>query len=665
MIYTIELLRWNISNDGTNPIPTTKGINDALAWAYSQGYETVKLPAGEYLIDKDSYIQMVNDTHFLLDEKAVVRKQANSYPEYKTLYIGPFVKNVTISGGTFIGDRAQHDFSTGGTHEFGYGIITEGGINLVIDRVTIHDFTGDGVFIGGQDQYVNTLFQADFAQGGIDDNGKLIADPNTIRSISSKLSVSGNAILQTRRLFQLARQQNLASEFFNAYFYKADGTFLSSVKNARFVFSEVPIPADASYFYITVPNVGTTGVQVGLYAQALAKRVIVQNCDIFNNRRQGISVVGAWHVLIDNSVIHDINGTSPQSGIDLEGGFFPNSEVRITNNTFYRNTAYDVILFDGMDILVQGNWMGSQGGAIGLAASKARYYQVIGNTFDRTPIYADGQDGRLEDNTVIGEEVNVYGTNITVDGITLYNNTLTVKTTVPYGAALMNARLVNATLSIQNNPVHVANVDIVRGTVLGTVSNGACTFDNLTVSNYDSKRGINLPQGIYHGCTFQYGPDTDVGWYGASVQQPGKYTLNGCSFRMKTTALDIGHPDAEVILQNCTFDIDADIGYGKAALYIRAAKSVEADNNVINANQITATNVALIKVNEYGAGTRPFDVASVVLLGNSVHANIAASGISTVEAGTGAPGYIVANNLLTNCTLNLKANDWNVNNLVL
>lgn len=55
---TIELARWNISNDGTHPDETTDGINAALEALVEEGCGRVRLPTGHYAIGKklsDSY----------------------------------------------------------------------------------------------------------------------------------------------------------------------------------------------------------------------------------------------------------------------------------------------------------------------------------------------------------------------------------------------------------------------------------------------------------------------------------------------------------------------------------------------------------------------------------------------------------------------------------
>jgi len=59
-IYELELKRWNVSNNGTRPNETTKGINDAFSWAKENGYRTFSIPDGTYSIAKGN---AENDSH--------------------------------------------------------------------------------------------------------------------------------------------------------------------------------------------------------------------------------------------------------------------------------------------------------------------------------------------------------------------------------------------------------------------------------------------------------------------------------------------------------------------------------------------------------------------------------------------------------------------------
>ncbi len=107
-----NLSRWGVYNDGTHALETTKGINSALKCAKENGYKSFKVPDGTYLIakgskpaDSEARINIVSGMDFLLSNKAVLKKETNEFEIYSVLYLGANVKNVTVRGGTYIGDR--------------------------------------------------------------------------------------------------------------------------------------------------------------------------------------------------------------------------------------------------------------------------------------------------------------------------------------------------------------------------------------------------------------------------------------------------------------------------------------------------------------------------------------------------------------------------------
>ena len=75
----------------------------------------------------------------------------------------------------------------------------------------------------------------------------------------------------------------------------------------------------------------------------------VIDCTFEENRRQGISFVGAGdNYLIKNCNIGKIQGTDPQSGIDVEvEASEPLKHLCIDNCNFYDNKKFDICLFNG------------------------------------------------------------------------------------------------------------------------------------------------------------------------------------------------------------------------------------------------------------------------------------------------------------------------------
>lgn len=215
-VYVIDNKQFGISNDKTNARATTDGINAALREAKAQGHTTIKLAKGEYLIECTGNNRWVLPTDGIivpsditLDlSEAKIYLKPNDYEIYGLLQLIN-VENVTIIGGHLVGDRYEHSYEVGKSHEYGFGVQIISSTNVTIKDMKIEGMTGDAVIL--------------ISEGGKPSN-----------------------------------EQN------------------------------------ANY------NVTVTG------------------CELFDCRRQGISVVNAVGVEIANNKIYNIHGTAPQFGIDVE-----------------------------------------------------------------------------------------------------------------------------------------------------------------------------------------------------------------------------------------------------------------------------------------------------------------------------------------------------------
>ncbi len=81
------------------------------------------------------------------------------------------------------------------------------------------------------------------------------------------------------------------------------------------------------------------------------------NNDIYNNRRQGISIVGGVRIEIKDNEIHHISGTSPQFGIDIEGPGRVDEDILIQSNYFHHNTGGDIVNATGENVYILDNIM--------------------------------------------------------------------------------------------------------------------------------------------------------------------------------------------------------------------------------------------------------------------------------------------------------------------
>ncbi|MDR6878650.1 right-handed parallel beta-helix repeat-containing protein [Bacillus sp. 3255] len=673
-VYELELDRWQIYKDNSHAAETTDGFNKALQWAHAQGYNVFKVPAGTYLIakgtdgqwDSRGRINMVSDMTFWLDDKAVIQKETNGFASYSTLFIDVGVKNITIKGGTYRGDRDTHNYSSGGTHESGYGILTKGASNVIIDGVKTLNFTGDGICISGGTGTMQDLYEKDFESGAIDDSGKLVPDSTKVRTKTSwKLT---HPSYDLTKAVVIDNAQRLSNNF-DIYFYKADGSFLSKAKQQT-QGEYIPIPIGSDSIRLAFKGSIQKGQYLEIWNRIQSTDVVVQNSESAFNRRQGLTIGGGKNVVVQNSSFHDIGGkggTPPMAGIDVEGGAgengYINENITIKNSNFYNNTRYDVIFYDGYTGTLEGNQLASVG-AIGLAVSDPFHGATIkNNVFEGTSIYA-AHDVTFIENEMNGSLTNFQGPNISIKGMKVTNTNFSISSSVPFGVTASDVvinitqRTANAGLSIWKNPVHLTNITINGAPSLRSVSGGQVEgniFDNLIVNDYNSTYGLDLPPGTYNNCVFS-GPN-DGGKAVPRVGQTGKYVFNKCSFT-GYGGIQAGNTALDLMVSNSTFRTTGN----SAAISVDSANKVNIENNVIVAEGITSDKTEIIKMNDYWQRDKPYDILSATIKGNTITSNTQAIGISTIYSGIGAPAFNISNNTLNMVKYELKANDINANN---
>nr|WP_319397673.1 right-handed parallel beta-helix repeat-containing protein [uncultured Carboxylicivirga sp.] len=191
--------------------------------------------------------------------------------------------------------------------------------------------------------------------------------------------------------------------------------------------------------------------------------VTVRNCNIFNNRRQGISIVGGVRVLIEDNEIHHTNGTAPQFGIDIESLSYESKDIIIRKNYFHHNAGGDFVNADGRNVLFENNTLeegdgnrnidgpivfwknadqtirnntmyvrnGSVNGKVGIIGysnnnpktNSATSY-ILNNYFDGCGLYVyKSADMVIKDNTILNGYVCVYQyVNLTIENNEVYHD---------------------------------------------------------------------------------------------------------------------------------------------------------------------------------------------------------------------------------------------------
>jgi hypothetical protein len=665
-VYHLELDRWGIHNDGTHPSETTKGINEALQWAHQNNYSQFNVPSGTYLIAKDSQIDMVSDIKFELAKDTVLQKEPNGSPGYTLLHIGPGINNVTLKGGTYKGDKVEHDYSSGGTHEGGYGILTSGASNIIIEGIKSINFTGDGLAIGSMGKLIDEYYADDFIHGGVDASGEMKEDKNKVRLENIPLT---DPYFDIQNTFQFIHQQNMPKDSLSyvAFFYDQAGRFLSkydtNTTNTPVGWGLTPIPENADYMHVVfdMPQV-PKDIYIEFWMQGVSKNIIVKDSEFAYNRRQGITVGGAQNVLIENNKIHDMKGTAPESGIDLEAGYNLNDTVTIKDNHFYNNNAYDLILYDGRNALVEGNLFESK--SIGLAISEPfKYAEIKNNTFNGARIYAYNY-ATFKGNEMTDALAAFLGHDLVIDGMVFTDTLVNLASSKPFGIQGSNITVKNTEkkhtqFGVNKNPIHLKNVTIEGSAALDSFSGNApdgSIFDNLKVIGYERTQ---MPRGTYTNCVFESAADKS----GPAVNNTGTYEFNNCQFTSTKSGFEInnvhGMPDI-VALRNSTISVTGD---NSSSISIQAGKKVLIENNTMKSNLIPNKHLAVIKVGGYWDKDNKAKMADLKIKGNYIGSNDKdVIGISTIHAGSNAPSFHIEGNILENSSLELTPMEINKKN---
>lgn len=108
---------------------------------------TIEIPDGVYLVHatgSTGALRPHSHQRLELSDGAVIQHAPTAADEYEILQILG-VADVTVTGGTLVGDRDGHLGTTG---EWGHGVSVRSSTNVTIEGVTARDFWGDGFYIG-------------------------------------------------------------------------------------------------------------------------------------------------------------------------------------------------------------------------------------------------------------------------------------------------------------------------------------------------------------------------------------------------------------------------------------------------------------------------------------------------------------------------------------
>ncbi|MDR6878649.1 right-handed parallel beta-helix repeat-containing protein [Bacillus sp. 3255] len=636
--YLIELNKWLIKNDGTDSANTTKGINDALNWANSQGINHCILPSGTYglKINSTSFscIVIPSEMHFEMANGCILQLESNSSPWYKIFDLTG-VTNAKISGGTIIGDKKSHIYQIGVKFVRG-GVNADGSLNNnpnfirseVIDRYqnpgllkTFRLWSINGVTTTGYSfyQYKDTVSSSTLA--GFRTNGQFapaaptgrgwFADIQNANKMVFVIDITSSPLTdaQIAQINAKVDAQNYTHEW---------GYGIGLAGSNHVEINDVDISnctGDAiftSWLEYHTNSADYTQEQMGSY-------IYIHNCNLHHCRRQGISVAGSTDVTIVNNKIHHIgkaddgvteDGTAPMFGIDVESmwtetniptwrpelnqtGLELNTRIYIKDNYIYTNSRGHFVNADGINIVLENNTF--EGYNVGGISS-----------------YPNNMYVRYLNNVLIGCELVVKGDNY-VNGTVCYNGNVKI-------ADIMGAVITNC--QIKNGLFYGSSVYGYFGTPSVDISTGTFTYSS--------------PHGMGNGAKISFeqwvgkvptGVSVDKLYYTVNIK-PNSFqvseTLNGAPVKLT----DAGVPGFNISRFN----------YGRCYISdITVERDWRTDNTLAPNFQLLLTGGVIrnITVKNYDLDIRP--------PANYVGRPITVDGVTLIEGGANFEGCHLSN----------------------
>ncbi|MGE7602915.1 right-handed parallel beta-helix repeat-containing protein [Peribacillus sp. NPDC097675] len=671
--YVLDLERWGVKNNGTDAVNTSKGLNSALAWASREGYVEFVLPKGTYLIDENNPIQPQSFMTFNLGG-SVLRINDNSLIAYAILSIKNKQQYVRVTNGKIEGDRYNHNYTSGGTHEFGVGIELKQGVSYIsLDNLEIFNTTGDAIIaitsyggIGGGYPSIS----GNLENGGINTtDGTLVANTKRIRTkvklpIVTQILNTGYFGLYGDSYGGIGKE--ITTDTYDIIFYKSNDTFLTSVTNVHF-FDEVEVPFGASYaravlHQSSIPS--KNGNTIVVRTPEFPKHVYIEKCNLHHCRRLGIAICGVKHFYVRGCEIHHISGTSPAGAIDIEDGYDLNQYIYLEKNNIYDNPSYNIIVVAGRHINITNNKLKQGIFTVNSGVNKTilnnNYFHDVGPRLSGDTIFSDNHlfNCRM---LLLGEK------EVLLENCFFHNSPINFGKTKAYVAQVNNCKFSydedfygatenpGSPLIFSVEPQSISDC-IFEGSGVETftvVPSGTYGWHLTNVIFKDIKhrdnRLIRLPAGTYIGCRF-----INTGRLGEGLSaSKSVYEFHNCYFEWEGYSLFyMGTSDIinHFKINNCYFN-------GKTnAFYLRGAwGNLDFQNNVFNYSSSSSIGPMIELVNT-------ITVESLTITNNRFISNN--SLIAVYSEGSPNVPLLFKDNILQNVQIRLNNKHVKLNNYI-
>ncbi len=286
-------------------------IQKAIDHAFTNKIGIVAIPDGEYEIEVTTPrgILLRDNIHLKLSKNAVLKALPSSSANYSVVRIHN-AGNVIISGGTILGERDEHNGTTG---EWGHGIDIWNSTNVEMKDISIKNCWGDGIYItaGSEDVLMSNV----------------ICDNNRRQGLSV---INVNGLIIKDCVFKNTHGTHPQSGIdFEPNPNSKDSVTNVLIENCSFL-----------------NNAGRGLLLVGAYGTVTNIKAV--NC-IMDNNPVGVSLRFAGATKIDLSDLKIIN--SATDGLQITEGA---NDVNISNVNIENSTTRSIRLTDAVNIKLSG-----------------------------------------------------------------------------------------------------------------------------------------------------------------------------------------------------------------------------------------------------------------------------------------------------------------------
>lgn len=573
--YGVDIQKFNINNNGLNPIETSKGINDALNYAAKNKYDKITFPKGEYCISEENPITMVSN--LIVDLNGSTFKINDNGLQHYTVIDFSNCSNSQLINGIILGDKETHDYKTiEGSHEWTCGIVFNNCDNCILDNVTVSSFPGYGISSSLGENLSDLIIgvtKDNLSIGNISDKGKLNSKRGTIRTIDplNISNVGGEFELGYNKGYM--GYPYMQSKEYSAYFYDENMKFISKVDNCK-QYKKVLIPDNAKYVHFVfkqdyVPERGDTdfnGTTVFLTNYSSPNNITIKNCLIEKNKSLGMGICGGYNWNIENNMFKENGGGAPGYAIDLEDGWEYMDSFLFKNNKFIDNNN-DIVSCAGDNIIFENNSFTSTVYMWGRTTN----YKFLNNSFSNIAMninYEYSTDTECSGNTYNNCRITITSKN--KDAEFNINNENIIDThvnTMPENVSIIDSKITAD--NIDNIRVYGNFKDCHISKVTGSLVSFKGENCKINNSNIYIQEEVNFKESNIE--------DTNI----ASFTTTEKITLDNNQLKNTKISLSTWGCPTEVLLKNNTISIDKD-----SLLHLSAGvtKEVILDNNTIENN---------------------------------------------------------------------------------